>query len=194
MGQFIDAADTIRQVMNSGTVLLVHHTGKDKSTVRGSSALEAAMDTVYATEGDPLNLRMRRTKRKDGPMDDVHQLRLREVADSAVLESLDPSVRETVAENTRSSRGWTALVTTFGDRTFTKSEAVTVLTETADIPKSTAYRVITDLSAIEAVRDISTTRTPKFVVDRAKGTKAGLPNISGPSITAGDGWFDGLTG
>ena len=69
------------------------------------------MDTVYATEGDPLNLRMRRTKRKDGPMDDLHQFRLREVADSAVLESLDPSVRESVAENTRTSRGWTALVT-----------------------------------------------------------------------------------
>src|SRR3712207_8722728 len=61
----IDAAEQIKRATGSGAVLLVHHTGKDKTTVRGSSALEAAMDTVYTTEGDPLNMRLRRTKRKD---------------------------------------------------------------------------------------------------------------------------------
>src|SRR3712207_8578017 len=59
----IDAAEQIKRATGSGTVLLVHHTGKDKQTVRGSSALEAAMDTVYTTEGDPLNLRLRRDRK-----------------------------------------------------------------------------------------------------------------------------------
>ncbi len=62
-----------------GAVLGVHHTGKDKTTIRGSSALEAGVDTVYLTEGDGYNLRVSRTKRKDGPREDVLNLQFQEV-------------------------------------------------------------------------------------------------------------------
>ena len=75
MGQVIDGADRIRRASRS-TILLVHHTGKDRTTVRGSSALEAAADTVYAVDADGAAVTLTRTKRKDGPLRDVLPLKL----------------------------------------------------------------------------------------------------------------------
>ena len=56
-----------------GTILLLHHTGKDGLTIRGSSALEAGFDTVYLTRRDDEDdklIHLERIKRKDGPEDD----------------------------------------------------------------------------------------------------------------------------
>jgi hypothetical protein len=91
MGVFVQAADELRRAMDTGTVLLVHHTGKDKTTVRGSSAVEAAMDTVYVTDGGDGLVKLSRTKRKDGPRDDVHQLQFQQVGASGVLASTRPT-------------------------------------------------------------------------------------------------------
>lgn len=76
MGQFVDVLYRLRDDTADGTVLAVHHTGKDRSTIRGSSAIEAGVDTVYQIEGDPSLLKLSRTKRKDGPTIDEHTLRL----------------------------------------------------------------------------------------------------------------------
>lgn len=90
MGVAVANLYRLRSAMGDhGTVLALHHTGKDKATVRGSSALEAGVDTVYVTEGDPDNLTLKRTKRKDGPVSDQMTLRLSPVdgTKSAVLNS-----------------------------------------------------------------------------------------------------------
>lgn len=73
-----------------GVVLGVHHTGKDGKTLRGSSAFESGVDTVYFAERDRHAVSLRRTKRKDGPESDVHSLKLSQVegSDSCVIESL----------------------------------------------------------------------------------------------------------
>ena len=113
MGVFIDAADQLRQATEAGTVLLVHHTGKDKSTVRGSSAVEAAMDTVYVTEGGDGLVRLRRTKRKDGPMEDTHLLRFEQVGPSGVLASTRPTEAPAV-ELDRRAGAYQVLHQTFG--------------------------------------------------------------------------------
>lgn len=76
MGRAVTALYRIREATGTGTVLGVHHTGKDRVTVRGSSALEAGVDCVYTTEGDPTLIRLTRTKRKDGPTEDLLQLSL----------------------------------------------------------------------------------------------------------------------
>ncbi len=75
MGKLVDALYRVRDATNGGTVLAVHHAGK-AGTVRGSSALEAGVDTAYVTEGDSHNLVLRRHKRKDGPLRDEHALTL----------------------------------------------------------------------------------------------------------------------
>ncbi len=94
MGMVVDVLYKLRDDTGNGTVLAIHHTGKDRQTVRGSSAIEAGVDTVYTIEGDSKLLKLERTKRKDGPLGDVLQLSLRPVdaMPSAVLESVHPGV------------------------------------------------------------------------------------------------------
>jgi hypothetical protein len=87
MGIAVDALYRLRSATGDGTVVVAHHTGKDRSTIRGSSALEAGVDTVYTTEGDPRLMKMSRTKRKDGPREDTLQLALSPVLKSAVVVS-----------------------------------------------------------------------------------------------------------
>jgi hypothetical protein len=87
MGMAVDSLYRLREATGDGTVVVVHHTGKDKTTTRGSSALEAGVDTVYMTEGDARLMKMTRTKRKEGPREDTLQLKLSPVLDSAVVAS-----------------------------------------------------------------------------------------------------------
>ncbi|MGY1733909.1 AAA family ATPase [Geodermatophilus sp. SYSU D01045] len=87
MGIVVDALYRLRDATGDGTVVFVHHTGKDRTTTRGSSALEAGVDTVYLVEGDARLMKMSRTKRKGGPREDTLQLRLSQVLDSAVVVS-----------------------------------------------------------------------------------------------------------
>jgi hypothetical protein len=72
-----------------GVVLGVHHAGKDGKTLRGTSAFEAAADTVYFTQrDDELDLlELNREKRKDGPEHDHHLFSLKPVpgTKSAIL-------------------------------------------------------------------------------------------------------------
>jgi len=86
MGLAIDAATGLLNTTDRGVVLLVHHTGKDGTTVRGSSALEGAMDTVYTTRAKSKpHLVLERRKRKDGPEADVVHLEATEPAFSNSL-------------------------------------------------------------------------------------------------------------
>jgi hypothetical protein len=87
MGIVVDSLTRVRDATpdGSGVVLAVHHSGKDGKTSRGSSALEAGVDTVYFTEARGSLVTASRTKRKDGPTPDLHNLTLQPVGDSCVL-------------------------------------------------------------------------------------------------------------
>jgi hypothetical protein len=76
MGLVVDVAYRIRDATASGTVLIVHHIPKAGGTLRGSSQLEGGVDTIYLTEGNWREMKMTRTKRKDGPLDDALSLHL----------------------------------------------------------------------------------------------------------------------
>lgn len=89
MGHCVDDFHRMKDAMSTvgGSVLVVHHTGKDGKTVRGSSSLEGGVDTVYQIEGDSQAMHLKRTKRKDGPTPDSHHLKLQSVpgTDSVVV-------------------------------------------------------------------------------------------------------------
>jgi hypothetical protein len=87
MGIVIDAMTRLRDAtpQGRGVVLDVHHAGKDGKTSRGSSALEAGVDTVYFTEIDGAGIVLTREKRKDGPLPDQHRLQLDQVGESCVV-------------------------------------------------------------------------------------------------------------
>lgn len=99
MGRIVEALYRIRTATmdSKGTVLAVHHTGKDKMTTRGSSALEGGVDCVYKTEGNPEEIKLTREKRKDGPTHDELKLCLSpvEYTNSAVLERLSEGAAST---------------------------------------------------------------------------------------------------
>jgi hypothetical protein len=136
MSTAVLAIDKLKAATNGGTVLAVHHTGKDKVTVRGSSVLEAAADTVYQIEGDPSLMRLTRTKRKDGPTDDMHQLSLSRVLESCV-------VADVRGQNQVPSwdRLYRVVADNFADTGATKVE----LRNVADMPPASFHRALNAL-------------------------------------------------
>jgi hypothetical protein len=77
VGVVIDALGRIRDATpgHLGTVIGVHHTGKDGTTLRGSTSYESGVDTVYqVTRGT--RIKLRNTKQKDMPDGDQHFLKL----------------------------------------------------------------------------------------------------------------------
>lgn len=87
MSVAVDSMYRMRDATGAGTVLVVHHTGKDGMTSRGSGALDAGVDTVYITDKDVNGTRLRRIKRKEGKQPDTVSLRLVDAYGSAVLTS-----------------------------------------------------------------------------------------------------------
>lgn len=85
MGRVVNGMYEIQRQTAGGSVFVVHHAGKD-GTIRGSTSLAAGMDTVYTTKGGAQAVALSRTKRKDGEATDELSLRLRQVAESAVLD------------------------------------------------------------------------------------------------------------
>jgi AAA domain len=78
MGLAVTALYALRDAAGpTGVIGAVHHTGKNRSGARGSSALESGVDTVYETDGTSALVSLTRTKRKDGPRQDSMSLRLK---------------------------------------------------------------------------------------------------------------------
>lgn len=136
MGMFLDALYRLRDETPEGTVLAVHHTGKDRTTIRGSSALESGVETCYQIEGDAGLLKLERTKRKDGPLHDVHKLRLLPIegTGSVVVESVRLSADTTAGVRTLMS----AYMSTFDSTGATKADLRTI----ADMPSASYHRAL----------------------------------------------------
>lgn len=134
------------QEASEGTVLAIHHTGKDKSTIRGSSALESGVDTVYTTEGDSESLKLSRTKRKDGRLFDVQTLMFEAVdgTQSGIAKETNAAVPDKAQElltifrfhfgSTGASRADLRAVADMPNTTFNRS--LTVLVEQGELMKS----------------------------------------------------------
>jgi hypothetical protein len=77
-GLVVDSLNRLRECTpdGRGVVMGVHHSGKDAKTLRGSSAFEGGVDTVYSASRDGAVVTLEREKRKDGPELDHHELRL----------------------------------------------------------------------------------------------------------------------
>lgn len=139
MGMAVDALYQLRDATGGGTIAVAHHTGKDRTTIRGSSALEAGVDTVYKTEGDTRHLVVSRTKRKEGPTEDTLQLQLKAVAgtDSAILSALVANMRGGPSADDLLSH----FISHYSEMGATKSDLVA----TSGLAKSSVYRAINDL-------------------------------------------------
>lgn len=125
-----------------GVVLGVHHTGKDQKTLRGSSAFEAGVDTVYSMTRDGGTVTLNREKRKDGPEADRHELRLDLIAgtNSGVIGAQNPSTWG-VERSPRAA----ALLATFRHHFSTSGATKSELKAVAGMSDGTFYRALDDL-------------------------------------------------
>lgn len=132
MSLVVHYLDRLRTATEDGvSVIVVHHTGKDRVTVRGSSVLEGAADCVYQSDANGRQIRLTRTKRKDGPLPDVHTLTLDPVAgtDSVVLSA-------TAGTTNASERVLSAFVSAFEHTGASKAE----LRNVASMPSASFHR------------------------------------------------------
>jgi predicted ATP-dependent serine protease len=155
MSVAVSAIDEILDATAGGNVLVIHHTGKDKTTVRGSSALEAGVDIVYLAEAEGDLFRLKRTKRKDGPLDDERSFELVPVRDT---ESVTFSVRWGADITDKAKELLSVLVRTFGEIGATKAE----LRNVADMPPATFHRGIKTLVEKGLVRNTGTESRPHY--------------------------------
>jgi hypothetical protein len=74
VGQFIAAADSLRQRYDGCAVVLVHHTGhQEKGRMRGASALRGALDLEILVQKDGGHITIGSTKQKDaGGFEDMY--------------------------------------------------------------------------------------------------------------------------
>lgn len=146
-----------------GMVLGVHHTGKDGERLRGSSAYEAGMDTIYSVKrggkGGPVTLD--REKRKDGPESDRHELKLEliEGTKSGVMDAVDPATLG-VERSDRAGR----LLATFRQNFSTTGASKTELRRVSDLTDGTFYRALGDLVESGDLINTSTTKRPFYMM------------------------------
>ncbi len=142
-----------------GVVLAVHHTGKDGRTLRGSSALEAGVDTVYSTNRDGGVVTLNREKRKDGPEADVHTLKLSliEGSGSGVVEASNLSTWG-VDKPERADKLLSTFVHHFSQTGASKAE----LRKVAEMPDATFYRAVSDLLKCGDLINEGTSKRPFY--------------------------------
>lgn len=125
-----------------GVVLAVHHTGKDGKTFRGSSVFEAGADTVYALTRDGGVILLDREKRKDGPQQDTHHLRLDRIEGTgSCTVSAGNLSTQGVDKSERAKRLLSTFVHHFSQTGASKAE----LRKVAEMPDATFYRAVSDL-------------------------------------------------
>ncbi len=155
MGRVVDSLYHIRYASGIGTVLAVHHTGKDKATVRGSSALEAGVDTVWTTEGDASMINLIRTKRKDGATEARHNLRFEAIpeSDSGIMIH-----RQDHEISGRQSDLMSVIMSAFSDTGCTKAE----LRAAANMPPATFSDALNALVKSGLVINTGTDKRPFY--------------------------------
>lgn len=175
MGQAVAAAYQILAATpgGRGCVLLVHHTGEDRKTSRGSTALEGNVDTVYQMTGDGGQaFKLERTKRRDGPKDDTLALKLAPIAieghpdGSCVVEAVNGEP----VDPDRSDRVLALFRSHFGETSATRPQLAAVATEVLGMSQATAYRAINDLLATGKLLNNGTARSTSLVLPSVKTT------------------------
>lgn len=144
-----------------GVVLGVHHAGKDGKTLRGTTAFESGADVVYFTKKDGNRFTLTREKRKDGPPNDQHELRLDLIpgTDSAVMSAW----RRTSADADTGADRLLAFFTAHFDAAEGASKPeLRKLAEDAGMSTTTFYRAIKTLTERGDLVNVGTTKRPHY--------------------------------
>jgi hypothetical protein len=131
-----------------GVILAVHHAGKDAKTLRGTSALESGVDTVYSTSRDEEGwISLNREKRKDGPEHDHHVFKIDPIPGTGSAVMSVSARHDGDGESLPSARSaeLLALFTTNFEITGASGGTLRTVAEEAGMAKTTFYRALNDL-------------------------------------------------
>lgn len=154
MGVLVDVLYRIQAATPHGAVLVLHHAGKS-GTIRGSSALEAGVDTVYLVRKDGDEVTVPRAKAKDRAQEDEHHLVLRPIdsTESAIL-----SVRDDVRTISRTEELMSVFMSAFSETGASKAD----LRAAADMAPASFSRALNNLVRDGSLVNTGTGRTPFY--------------------------------
>jgi hypothetical protein len=159
MGLAVDALYRIRDATGDGTVVFAHHLPKTGGSLRGSSALEGGVDTIYFTEGNYRNVTLTRAKRKDGPEEDTRNLYLELVGMSGLVADMGRTLTNAADELL------STFMSAFSATGCTKVELRHAVPEMAS---ATFYRSLNSLQKLGILHNHGTDKRPFY--QRAKIT------------------------
>jgi hypothetical protein len=157
MGLFIFGIDILRRATGAA-ILVIHHTGKNEKSERGSSALRGAADTMIKCGGDMGLVFLQCDKQKDSePFKDI-QLKLQKVElendrSSCVLvpfEGAGPAAQSS-GTDAKDEKILGVLEKEFGADGGTATEWQRACTEKIGVPHKTFYNRLDKLKALELV-------------------------------------------
>jgi hypothetical protein len=145
MGLFIEACANVQRTTGAA-VLVVHHTGKNGASERGSSALRGASDSMIELTNDDGLITVSSSKSKDSQPFTPYYRRLIEVGDSCVLVHADRVLQLPGGRLTEKQR---KVLETLNMPTFVDIGAkTTVLCNATGIPEPTMYRMLSTLMTL----------------------------------------------
>lgn len=151
MGQFVAACDRIRTAAG-GTVMIVHHTGRNGNHERGSTVLRGAADQVISIENDDSLIRLACEKSKDTAGFPQRGLRLVTVETGRTAEDGTPETScvllpsdQVTMSGTLTRSGRTLLETLALDVFQITGARASVLIDTTGMKPTTFYRVASQL-------------------------------------------------
>lgn len=150
MSTAVASLDRIARETRLG-ILAIHHTGKDGKTIRGSSHLESAADTIWMTRGNPeQRATLHCVKRRNGRLEmftDV-SFRLRQVDGNAVVEHASGKASDVRAGKVSKMSDADDIARVIreaendAERELSKPERVAVLMSELGMKRATAYRKV----------------------------------------------------
>ncbi|MDP9375637.1 MAG: AAA family ATPase, partial [Chloroflexota bacterium] len=163
MGFLVAAVERLRQTTGA-CVVLIHHVNKTTGKMRGSTALEGAMDTIVAARRDGTLVTLACDKQKDADEFAAFHLTKRVIdldgGESSMVLEIATTPGTPLTDSARTALR--ALHETFGTRGGTAKEWERVADE-RNVPRSTFYRVKRDLVQGGAVQSTGD-RPPRFVL------------------------------
>ncbi|WP_158102439.1 helicase RepA family protein [Streptomyces africanus] len=156
MGKVVAAADRIREA-SGACVLMVHHTVKNGSDMRGSSAFEGAATSIIRVTKDGDWIDVTCDKQKDAEHFAPIRLRMSPTDQSVTLVATGTDALDATPSGTRV---YEALRDNFGTTSATGPQ----LQEVSGIPKSSFYRALNALVTTGRVRNIGTQSRPRYAL------------------------------
>jgi DNA-binding transcriptional ArsR family regulator len=165
MGLIVAALDVVRRACGA-CVLVVHHIGRAGETLRGSTAIDGAAETLLRCEKDGTMVRLDIAKQKNYPEDPPMTMRLTASLDSVILD-----IRDCHEQDRELSPLGSELLAALGSHGGSKGMSSSALQAASGLKDRTFYR------ALKALRDnghVTRDDSGRFAVYRVADAAQGV--------------------